>query len=117
MILAQIDATKATEGMGRDFLPWAVLGLCLALGFVVRSYLVMRAEKDKAIAELQKAKDEAIKALQKEKDDATAALQSQLLAQIRSDGAELRKTLESVLPAQARMLEIIDLVKEGVTHE
>lgn len=45
VVLAQIEAAKpVAEGLGRDFLPWALAIVLIALGFMVRAYQALQAQ-------------------------------------------------------------------------
>lgn len=85
-VLAQIDPKAAAEGLGRDFLPWALVVLGCVIAFLVRW----------------------IFALQKSKDD----LQAQLLAEVKAASADKEKLLTQVMPLQTRLLEMLELTQE-----
>jgi cell division protein FtsB len=100
-LLAQIDVKTTAEGLGSNFLPWALVLVLVALGFVVRH--TIEAGRQHAAA---------LEALQKAKDAEVAALQKTLLETVKSDAEEQRKLLMTVMPLSTKLLEMLELTKE-----
>lgn len=105
-MLAQIEAVKPlAEGFGSHFLPYALAVACIVIGILAK--VIWDLVKGHA-AELVKVGDQ-WKQMEKEHDAAIAALNAQLLAEARAGAAEVRKTLEQVMPLQAQLAEMIRL--------
>ena len=96
LVLAQIDAKSAAEGLGRDFLPWAIVGLCIALAFVVRWALSL-------IKQIQTLQAEAATALVKAASDRSE--------REREHAKELREVLMQVMPLSMKMAEGLELLE------
>ncbi len=101
-VLAQIDPKAAADGLvGPAALGWIIVGLVIALAFVVKYAIDQNSKHATELATLQKAKD-----------DAVGALQATLLATVKADAEEQRKLLIQVMPLSTKLLEMIELTRE-----
>jgi hypothetical protein len=62
VVLAQIDPAKAAEGLGRDFLPYALVFVTIALVAVVVAYVKLQAQ---LLAEVKSGAEKHEKTLEK----------------------------------------------------
>lgn len=109
MLLAQVDPTKViADGLGSS--PYYLCGLLIvAIVAMFKLLWDQNAKHTAALAELNKACDAEIKA----KDLVIAELQAQRLADAKAAGAEHIGLLTQLLPLQSRMVEMLELTKEG----
>lgn len=96
VLLAQIDPKVAAEGLGRDFLPWAVVALVLALGAVIRWALSLNAT---------------IHANEKANAAQVAKLQSERTEREREHAKELRDLLMQLVPLTTKLTEGLEIVE------
>lgn len=96
LLLAQIDAKDAAEGLGRDFLPWAVVGLVGALIVVCRVAWSLNTTIHKLQA-----------------DGAAALLKSQAerTEREREHAKELRDLLFQLVPLSTKMTESLEILE------
>lgn len=101
LFLAQLDAKTAAEGIGANFLPWAIVGLCIALGFTVKAYLAKSAE----VAALHVAQAAALEKAASER-----------LADVKADAKEQREILSQIVPLSTKLTEGLEIL-ERLTKE
>jgi len=112
MTLAQIDAVKPlAEGFGSQFLPYALAVACTAIVVLFKLLWDQNAKNALALEVMNKAQDLEVANLRTAHAAEIAALNSQLLAETRAGAAEVRKTLEQVMPLQAQLAEMIRLTE------
>lgn len=98
MVLGQIDPKVAAEGLGSNFLPWALVLTLVALAFVVRAYLAQNTAHAAEIAAMQK-----------------EARETQ-----RADAKETRELLMQIVPLSAKLtegLESLERITDRLTRE
>lgn len=107
MFLAQIDPTAAAQGLGRDFLPWAVVGLVCALVAVCRVAWSL----NNTIHANAKAAAESLAKLQAEAAAALLKAQSDRSDREREHSKELRDVIMQVVPLSTKMAEGLELLE------
>jgi len=107
-MLAQVDPTKAiAEGLGANFLPYALALVLLALVFVVRAFMTQGAEHRaelKAIAVAAEARDKA-------HAEALALAHNERLVDMKNDAKEQREILSQIVPLAAKLTEGLEILE------
>lgn len=89
MLLAQIDPKAAAEGLGANFLPWALVLTLVALAFVVR-YAISQNTAHAA---------------------AVAAMHAEQLTAQRENAKEMRELLMQIVPLSTKLTEALEIVE------
>lgn len=116
-MLAQIDPKAAADGLvGPAALGWIIVGLVIALAFVVRAYMAQNTEHAKALADANAKHAAELSAERAAHSAALAGVQAQLIEQLRTDAKEQRELLMQIVPLAGKLtegLEIIESLSKG----
>jgi apolipoprotein N-acyltransferase len=97
-VLGQLDPKAAAEGLGANFLPWALVIVLFALAWVVKAYVD---QGQKHALEL-------------------AAVQKEARETQRADAKETRELLMQIVPLSAKLtegLESLERITDRLTRE
>jgi hypothetical protein len=93
-LLGQIDPKSAAEGLGANFLPWALVIVLFALAWVVKVAIDQNREHAKESAETRQTHAKEI-----------AALQGKLLETVQAHAKEQRELLTQLVPLASALAE------------
>jgi urease accessory protein UreF len=100
VFLAQVDPEKAAAGLGRDFLPWALVIVLAALAVLFKLAWDQWTKRD---AE----KTEQIKQLTAD----NAALQKELRDTTKANGEEQRKLMFEIVPLTGKVVDALEYLE------
>lgn len=101
LMLAQIDPKAAADGLvGPAALGWIIVGLVIALVFVVRAYMAQNTAHAKALADANAAHAAEVAAMQKEMRETQ-----------RSDAKEMRELVRETVPLAGKLTEGLEILE------